>query len=255
MKAEQAHHQDATTPGIPSIGVRRPAARLGVAVVQQLTDVVITGALKPGDLLPPEAQLAAQFGVSRTVVRESVKRLEEKGLVTVAQGLGTMVSDPSNWNLLDPVVLSAMIDHDDALGILDELSKVRAGLEAAMAAEAAVKANPEQISELEQAIDEMRTSIDDPPRFTVADRRFHSLVMKISGNRLAPSIARTLFSRALESSRYHGVEPDNAAATTLAAHEDICRAIRKRDTVAAERAMYNHIQGSWERRRLSTDGD
>lgn len=255
MNAEHAQPRGAVRPAIPSIAVRRPAARLGVVVVQQLTDVIVTGALKPGDLLPPEAQLTDQFGVSRTVVRESVKRLEEKGLVTVAQGLGTIVSEPDNWNLLDPVVLSAMIDHDDALGILDELSKVRAGLESAMAAEAAVKATPEQLSELEQVIREMRTSIDDPPEFTAADHRFHSLIMKISGNRLAPSIARTLFNRALESSRYHGVEPNDAATTTLAAHEDIFRAIRKRDSLAAERAMYNHIQGSWERRRLSADDD
>lgn len=254
MKVEKAQPPAISViPGIPGLAVRPPATRLGVVVVRQLTDVIVTGALQPGDLLPPEAQLASQFGVSRTVIRESVKRLEEKGLITVAQGFGTRITDPTEWNLLDPVVLSAMIDHDDALGVLDELSKVRAGLESAMAAEAATKATSDQLKDLNQALGDMRESLHDPDRFVVADRRFHALVMTISGDRLAPSIARTLFNRALESSRYHGVDPDNASAITLAAHEHIYDAIHGGNAVSAGRAMFDHIQGSWESRRLPID--
>jgi len=241
-------------PGIPSLGVHAPAARLGVAVVRQLADVIVTGALQPGQLLPPEAQLTAQFGVSRTVIRESVKRIEEKGLVTVAQGFGTRVTDPSEWNLLDPVVLSAMIEHDDALGVLDELSKVRAGLESMMAAESAGRVTASELAELDGILGEMRSTVDDHDRFVEADRRFHALVMQISGNRLAPSIARTLFNRASESRRFHGVDPDDALQVTLAAHERIAEAIRDGDAPRAEREMFDHIQGSWESRRLPAGG-
>jgi GntR family transcriptional regulator, galactonate operon transcriptional repressor len=237
-------------PGIPSLAVRAPAAHLGVAVVRELTDVIVTGVLKPGGLLPPEASLTAQFGVSRTVIRESIKRIEEKGLVTVTQGLGTRVSDPTEWNLLDPVVLSSMIDNDDALGILDEVSRVRATLEATMAGDAAEKATESQISNLRDALDDMRESLDDPDEFTIADRRFHNLVMRYSGNRLAPSMARTLFNRALESRRYHGVDPDNALELTTEAHQRIFNAIQSRDREAASRAMFDHIEGSWQARRL-----
>ncbi|GAB3960229.1 hypothetical protein GCM10027614_81540 [Micromonospora vulcania] len=109
---------------------------LGVAVVEDLVDAVVSGKLRPGESLPPEGPLSEQFGVSRTVIRESVKRVEEKGLVTIARGRGTQVRSMTSWNLLDRVVLTSLIKHDETLGILDELSVVRAQLESVMAAEA-----------------------------------------------------------------------------------------------------------------------
>ncbi|PPF89562.1 FadR family transcriptional regulator [Subtercola sp. Z020] len=234
---------------LPTLEVTAPAARLGVAVVKQLTDVIVTGALAPGDLLPPEAQLTAQFGVSRTIIRESMKRLDEKGLVTVAQGFGTRVTDPTEWNLLDPVVLSALIEHDGALQILDELTRVRAGLESTMAEDAAALATAGQLAELRGVLDEMQDALDDHERFDAADQRFHAAVMAMSGDRLAPSIARTLFNRASESARFHGVGPDDARQVTLSAHQRIFDAIGQGDAPAARREMFAHIQGSWESRR------
>jgi DNA-binding FadR family transcriptional regulator len=240
--------------GIPSLAVRPPAARLGVAVVRQLVDVIVTGVLAPGDLLPPEVPLTNQFGVSRTVIRESVKRLEEKGLVTVSQGRGTTVNPSSEWNLLDPVVLGTMIEHDDSLGILDELSAVRAGLETSMAGDAARQADTRAVDELRDSLQRMRDTIDDPAAFRQADIDFHALVMRISGSRLASSIARTLFHRALESSRYHGRDPERAFELTLDEHAAVLDAIAAADAQAAEHAMKAHIDGSWQRRRLPVRG-
>lgn len=244
----------AVAPVLPTVGVRAPAARLGVAVVRQLVDVIVTGALQPGDLLPPEGPLTAQFGVSRTVIRESVKRLEEKGLVTVAQGRGTQVNPTSDWNLLDPVVLSAMIEHDDALGILDELSSVRSGLESSMAADAARRADEEAVGQLRTSLQRMQDVIDDAPAFRQADIDFHHLVMRLSGSRLASSLARTLFDRALESSRYHGRDPEHAFELTVDEHTAVLDAIAAKEPERAERAMRAHIDGSWGRRRLPVRG-
>ena len=70
---------------------RTPMPMLGVAVVEELVDAIVSGRLGPGDLLPPEGPLSEQFGVSRTVIRESVKRVEEKGLVDIVRGRGTVV--------------------------------------------------------------------------------------------------------------------------------------------------------------------
>src|SRR3954469_11529726 len=81
----------------------RPSPRLGVAVVHDLVTIIVSGEVAPGDSLPPEERLAQHFGVSRTVIRESVKRIEEKGLVTVAPGRGTQVQPSGSWNMLDPV--------------------------------------------------------------------------------------------------------------------------------------------------------
>ena len=230
---------------------RLPVGRLGVSVVAELVDLIVTGRLKEGDLLPPEGPLSEHFGVSRTVLRESVKRLEEKGLVTVSQGRGTQVRAPGYWNMLDPVVLSALIDNDESLGVLDELTVVRASLESAMAGAVAESRSADELRRLENALTAMRESESETDSFRQADVIFHYAVMEISGNRLAENIAKHIYKRAVESSRYQGINPPDAVAVTLKEHEAIVKAIARNDVAAAQKAMHSHIHGSWERRRLT----
>lgn len=232
------------------LAARLPSARLGVAVVADLVEAIVTGQVSPGSLLPPEGPLAEQFGVSRTVIRESVKRLEEKGLVTVAQGRGTQVTPFGQWNVLDPVVLSALIDNDDSLGVLDELSAVRASLESSMAGEVAATRSEEQLVRLQRSFEVMRESSEDSDSFRSADIVFHYTVMELSGNRLSENIAKNLFKRALESSRYQGIDPQGAFAMTLEEHAKVLAAIEGQDVAAARAAMREHIERAWERRRL-----
>src|SRR6476620_8331959 len=96
-------------PIVPTISAREKAPRLGATVAAELVDAIGRGDLPAGTTLPPESVLCEQFAVSRTVIRESVKRVEEKGLVTVAQGRGTVVNQSRRWNVLDPDVLSALV--------------------------------------------------------------------------------------------------------------------------------------------------
>jgi len=229
---------------------RVPAARLGVAVVADLVAAIVTGDLRPDEVLPPEAELSQQFGVSRTVIRESVKRIEEKGLVVVAQGRGTTVNPPSRWNVLDPVVLSAMVDHDDSLGVLDELSIVRGSLEASMARAAAERQNAERTRELQAAFDENLRRLDnDADSYNEADADFHYVVMEQSGNRLAANITRILFARARESSRFTGVTASDSRNVTVDEHRAILDAIVAGDPDRASQAMRDHIANAWSRRR------
>lgn len=228
---------------------RTPPARLGVVVVSDLVSAIVTGEIAPGDALPPEGVLSERFGVSRTVVRESVKRVEEKGLVTVAQGRGTSVNPPSSWNVLDPIVLSALVDHDDSLGILDELTTVRASLEATMAATAAARQNPERTAALREAFHRTELAIDDFDAYNDADAAFHSLIMEQSGIRLAESITRILYARARESSRFTGSPDEEAVRVTLEEHRAMLDAVTAGDADAAARATLEHITRAWERRR------
>lgn len=227
---------------------------LGVVVVDELVDAIVSGRLAPGDALPPEGPLSEQFGVSRTVVRESVKRIEEKGLVTIARGRGTEVRPMTAWNTMDRVVLTALIKHDETLGILDELSVVRAQLESVMAADAARLRSDDQLTELDQAMQRMRESTADEDVFRAADVAFHETVMELSRNRLASNIARTLMDRALESSRYHGVDTPDAFAVTLREHEAVLAAISEGDPERAQAEMNSHILEAWRRRRLPLPG-
>lgn len=228
---------------------RLPAARLGVAVVRDLVTAVVTGEVSPGDALPTETVLSQQFGVSRTVIRESVKRVEEKGLVTVVQGRGTIVNPPSTWNVIDPVVLSVLVDHDDDLGILDDLTVVRAALEATMARAAAGNRTAERRAELQAAFEKMRETAGDIAAFNEADLEFHFVVMEQSGNRLAASITQILFQRARSSSRFTGTPNAEALRLTLHEHGAVLDAIDRGDADAAERAMHEHISEAWARRR------
>ena len=235
---------------IVSIQDRLPAQRLGVAVVEALVNVIVSGELAPGDSLPPELPLSQQFGVSRTVLRESIKRLEEKGLVTVGQGRGTVVQPTRAWNMLDRVVLTALIAHDDSLGVLDELSIVRARLEGVMAAETARVRTPIELDVLRGSLEDMRALLlHDEAEFNAADVMFHEIVMAISGNRLAESIARVLFARARESARYRGKVPPEFHEKTLREHEKVFDEIAAGALAASEQAMYTHIIDAWQRRR------
>jgi len=228
---------------------RTPPARLGVAVVAELVAAIVTGELAPGDVLPPEGVLSQNFGVSRTVIRESVKRVEEKGLVTVAQGRGTSVNPPTAWNVLDPVVLSALVDHDDTLGVLDELSVIRGSLEASMASAAAQRQTPDRTQELIAAFEQTELNIDDFARYNEADAHFHYVVMEQSGNRLAANITRILFARARESARFTGSPGPEAMHLTLDEHRAVLEAITSGDSEAAAAAMSDHITKAWLRRR------
>ena len=139
---------DALTGDLPP---RRPT-RLSAAVLSTIIDNIVSGALLPDSALPNERELCEAFGVSRSVIRESVKVLEEKGLVRVKQGQGTTVTAPEQWNLLDPLVLEASIRFDETLRTLDDLIDVRVGLESQMTRRAAQVMSDGQLGELHAAL-------------------------------------------------------------------------------------------------------
>lgn len=230
----------------PTIAARSRSPRLGVTVVADLVDAIVRGDLAPGTSLPPEAVLCEQFGVSRTVIRESVKRLEEKGLVTVAQGRGTQILGAESWNMVDATVLSALVANDATLGILDDLSVVRASLEGIIARDAAARRPSEELERLREALQSMRDTIDDEPRFNAADVVFHTVVGEMSANQLAVNLVKILFGQARESARFH---LHSKLDITLGEHERVFAAIEAGDPDAAEQAMRTHITDAWERRR------
>lgn len=227
----------------------RPS-QLGATLVQKLVELIVTGYYEPSQALPSEKDLSEEFRVSRTVLRESMKRLEEKGLVTVTQGRGTFVEQPNSWNILDRSVLSALIDNDNALNILDEVTAVRASLEAVMAGQVAHRHTGGELTLLQTHLRKMRDNVGDTNAFFRADADFHLALMEISGNRLAQNIARSLYRRALESSRYIGRLPGDATETTLQEHGVIVEAISRGRVGAAEVAMRAHIENGWKKRRL-----
>jgi len=228
---------------------RNPASRFGVIVVQELIDDIVTGVFTSGESLPPEAALCERFGVSRTVIRESVKRLEEKSLIAVEQGRGTYILPKNVWNVLDPLVLSALVENDENLRVLDELTNVRCELEGMMSALAAMRRTDEDLELLGTALESMRDALDDETRFNEADAAFHFAVMEASGDQLAQSITHILFRRARESSSYTGRPSPGDLELSYKEHSDVFTAIVRRDAESARTTMRSHIKEAWVRRR------
>ncbi|MFL6119533.1 FadR/GntR family transcriptional regulator [Actinophytocola sp.] len=230
---------------------RRPRrrAKLGTTVVEQLVDDIVRGVLSPGTTLRPEIDLCDEFGVSRTVIRESVKVVQEKGLVRIEHGRGTTVNEPRHWNLLDGVVLTAVIAHDDNATFLDELVAVRTALEAEMAGRASHTRTDDDLLRIAAELDLMRANLYRTPDFAAADVRFHDMIMAASGNRLGRTIVNSIHDKARTSMRYHGEYNEAVMRQTLDEHEAVRAAIEAGDAAAAAAAMRAHILGSWQRRR------
>jgi DNA-binding FadR family transcriptional regulator len=146
--------------------------------------------------------LCQSFDVSRPVVREAMKALEEKGLARARQGHGTTINPTDEWNLLDLAVLEATIRADETMQILDELVDVRVALESAMAGTAARSMSDADLAELGDLLEEMGTELQDPERYLASDTRFHDFIMRSSGNRLGRCIIRAIHPHARASSRY-----------------------------------------------------
>jgi DNA-binding FadR family transcriptional regulator len=215
-----------------------------------LVDDIVRGQYQPGSVLPPEADLCSQFDVSRTVVRESVKVVQEKGLVHIVQGKGTLVTDARDWNMIDEIVLSSLIRQDESLAILDELITVRASLETEMAA-AAASATVAQKAEIKRALVAMERVAASAGDFADADVEFHDVVMRASGNRLGRSIVTSVQDKARTSVRYVGEISAANTRRTIAEHRLVLDAITSGDAGAAGAAMRTHILDSWTRRRQS----
>ena len=209
----------------------------------------MSGELEPGTLLPNEPRLCEAFSVSRTVIREAIKILEQKGLVRAKQGQGTRVAMPDEWNLLDPMVLEASVRHDKDLRILDDVVEVRRVLESEMARQAAMKATAGDRAEMKKLLDRLSAEVVTPDRHMLTDLQFHDVIMRASGNRLGRAVVRAIHSEARTSDRYNGYPKRVDCEASDVGHGQIYDRIAAGDPEGAAAAMSEHILGSWLARR------
>ncbi|HTW11094.1 MAG TPA: FCD domain-containing protein [Acidimicrobiales bacterium] len=219
--------------------------RLSGPVIQKFVDEIVSGSLPPGSPLPPEAALCEHFDVSRTVIREVLKVLEQKGLVRVHNGKGTWTTDTDSWNLLDPLVLAARMQHDRELNFLPYLITVRMALEGEMAAQAAAVATEAQIRDMGDILAQLARSMDDIDRYVRLDYAFHNALMGSSGNELGRAIVLAILQPSHAYARY-GTPTLEHVRQSQPGHKAIFEAVRRRDSRAARRAARNHIAGGME---------
>ncbi|GAB3005083.1 FadR/GntR family transcriptional regulator [Saccharothrix stipae] len=238
------------TAGAPAAaGWPRRPANLARAITAELVGRIVRGVHPSGTSLPSEPALGEAFSVSRTVVREAVKILQEKGLVQVRQGAGTVINPPSTWNMLDELVLGAVIAEDDTLGVLDDLVVTRRLLESDMALVAARTADQDTVDRLRDLVDLMDRLVDDAVAYREQDHAFHDAIMRASGNRIARGVVRALESQVVNTARYTGRSERALCVASNQGHRRIYQRIAARDPAGAAEAMFSHITEAWLVRR------
>ncbi|WP_433003517.1 FadR/GntR family transcriptional regulator [Kribbella sp. CA-294648] len=231
--------------------VRRPAS-LASAVTAELVQRIVGGVHPSGTSLPPEPALCEAFAVSRTVIREAVKVLQEKGLVQVRQGAGTVVTPPAMWNILDELVLGSVIAEDDSLTVLDDLVVTRRLLESDMALVAAKTADQDTVDRLRELVDLMDEQVDDAVAYRELDQAFHDTIMQASGNRIARGVVRALESQVGNTARYVGKNERALCVASNKGHRRVQERIAAHDPTGAAEAMSAHITEAWLVRRTGS---
>ena len=230
-------------------GRQRRPARFASVVVEELANLIIAGHYAEGSVLPTEPALCEEFGFSRTVVREGLKLLEERGLVRVEQGRGTTVQPRSSWDLLDPVVLKIALAYDDDLTLLDDLISIRRLLEREMAAQAATRLTDAELRELEVIADEMDREYDDYDRFRDYDNAFHAIIMRASGNEIGLTIVRVIHRHGGATAPLASGASRAVLKRTVAEHREILDALAARDGDLAGELISAHIEARWKERK------
>lgn len=213
-------------------------SRLYEQIVQQIEDSVLSGALKPGDQLPPERELAEQFGVSRTAVREAMKSLREKGLVAAHSGRGTFVTDGTSQAIRQSFDLMMKIGQADGL---QHLAEVRAILEPEIAALAAVRIEEQHLATMREAVATMERALRDPEAYIEADLDFHLSLAEAASNPLILSLIDSIVGL-LREQRLRIFNVEGGPERGQYHHKRILAAVEARDPGKARAAMHDHLE-------------
>jgi GntR family transcriptional repressor for pyruvate dehydrogenase complex len=212
--------------------------RLYEQIVSQIEQRIVTGELKVGDQLPSERELAEQFAVSRTAVREAVKALREKGLVEILAGRGTFITNGTTDKVRNS--LGLLMKFGTTKGAAN-LVEVREILEPEIAALAATRITDEYITAMRDAVTIMDTALENVEVFVEADLDFHLALAEATQNPIIPILMDSVIELLREQRKRTGLVSGGLARGQYH-HKIILDAVIKRDSQAARLAMQNHLQ-------------
>ena len=213
------------------------SSRLYEQIVQQVEESIHKGALKAGDQLPPERELAEQFGVSQTAVREAVKALREKGLVEAYPGRGTFITDGSSYTIRQSLDRMMRSGHEG----FTSLAEVREILEPEIAALATTRAGEEDIAAMREQVVAMDAAKGEPEAYIEADLDFHLALAEAADNAIILSLIDSIVGL-LREQRMGIFQVDGGPERGQYHHKRILEAIEHRDPVGAREAMKAHLK-------------
>jgi GntR family transcriptional repressor for pyruvate dehydrogenase complex len=206
-------------------------------VASQIERLIVEGALRPGDKLPSERELAERFNVSRSGVREGLRTVQRMGLVEARPGEGTIVRDLSIDTLLDP--LASLLGRKREL--IGELLDVRKIIEPPLAARAASHATAEDVARLSEILQRQKEKLERGELAIEEDSEFHYGIAQAARNTVILKVLDMLMD-VLRESRERSLQVGGRPQKSFAGHRRILAAIKRRDVAAAQSAMAAHLQ-------------
>ncbi|MEO1016282.1 MAG: FadR/GntR family transcriptional regulator [Pseudomonadota bacterium] len=233
---------------------RYPVRGVHGRVVTEIGERIIGNRLPPGEPLPREAELMAEFSASRTTVREAIKVLAAKGLVEARQKLGLRVRPQAAWNLLDPDVLNWYAASAPSPQLTDHLVELRTMIEPAACRLAAIRRTAADLEALAQAFSQMSAATNDLISYYQADLAFHRAIFKAAGNPFVDRLG-DIVTAVLEVSFNLQQRSLIPAVEGLVLHGPVINAIRERDETAAEQAMLTIIESARQELQAGQSGE
>lgn len=204
-------------------------------LILRFQQLLSDGVLSPGTKLPSERELATNFGVARSSLRQALKVLEIMGVITQKVGDGSYLNKDASSVLAVPMEFLFLLDDTS----LQELTEMRLMMEPALAAKAAERANSQHIALLRQSIVDLEHSKHDRVQLVASDILFHRAIFQASGNRLVGrlfhTIHRAMLNMIMVTSQLVDLEH------TLHFHQPILDAIEQRNPELAARLMTDHL--------------
>jgi GntR family transcriptional repressor for pyruvate dehydrogenase complex len=222
--------------------------RLYEQIVSQIEKRILAGELKAGDQLPSENELAKQFAVSRTAVREAIKALREKRLVEIRPGRGTFITNGT------PDAIRHSLGLFMKFGSLNgsaSLVEVREILEPEIAALAATRITKEYITAMREAVEIMDTALDNADVFVEADLDFHLALAEATQNPFIPILMDSIIDLLREQRKRIALASGGLRRGQFH-HKKILDAVMQRNPQAARQAMQDHLQQVREDSNAST---
>lgn len=207
---------------------------------------IVGGEYKPGDTLPIEGDLCAQFGVSRTTVREAIKHLAGKRLIDVQPKIGTRVLPFNDWNLLDREVIAWRLNAQFDSKIVEDIFEMRLCFEPRASYLAARNGSTEDHRLIEKRYEKLASIIQDGNDFRLAaqaDLEFHMTIINLSQNGMFITIGSAIKAAMRVSSEMlqrHAAD----ASQDLALYDNVRLHIVSRTPDAAADAMYRLLKAS-----------
>ncbi|MCQ3804248.1 MAG: FadR/GntR family transcriptional regulator [bacterium] len=225
-------------------------SRLSREATRVLMGDIISGRYSQGEKLPKENALTERFGASRGTIRESVRALEERGLVKVTHGVGAVVQPSEHWNILDADVLDITLATDRSDQVLGDFLETRRILEVEAVALAAERGSEEQLHNIREAFDRVeeaaKAAIVNPlsePDYLKTDAAFHSAILNAAGNSVLGKMLEPL-RRAIQAAMRPLSPPRHRIMRRLPEYEQIMKTVTNRDVEGARAAIEEHLASS-----------